>query len=206
MSPGNSDGFIRVGVFALPLAGLLALVGAYSNFKLGSGGILATGDPQALVGGGYFLSQLLGNGFGLTLAIFGVVALNAYLANTSVRALALGAMVLSIFGIALTLTGVGVFAYAIPAVSQSFLNGQQESIRIVDYIFAGPLGTIGLLTLLLYSAGFILFGVVIWRSGTLPRWAGVLVAIHAPLLSGPFSVVGTVLGGCWRSWAVDGSP
>ncbi len=195
MSPSNSDGFIRLGLWALPLAGLLALVGVYSNLKLGSGGILATGDPQAIVGSGYFLSQLLGNGLGLTLAIFGVVALNAYLANTSVRALALGAMVLSIFGIALILTGVGVFAYAIPAVSQSFLNGQQESIRIVDHIFAGPLGTIGLLTLILYSAGFILFGVAIWRSGTLPRWAGVLVAIQAPLLSGPFSVVGTVLGG-----------
>jgi hypothetical protein len=179
----------------LPLAGLLALVGAYGNSKLGSGGVLATGDNQAIVGSGYFLSQLLGNGLGLTLAIFGVVALNAYLANTSARALSLGAMVLSIFGIALTLTGVGVFAYAIPAVSRSFLKGQQESIRIVDHIFAGPLGTVGLLTLLLYSAGFILFGVAIWRSGVLPRWAGVLVAVHAPLLSGPFSVVGSVLGG-----------
>ena len=115
-------------------------------------------------------------------------------------------MVLSIFGIALILTGVGVFAYTIPAVSQSFLNGQQESIRIVEYIFAGPLGTIGLLTLILYSAGFILFGVAIWRSGTLPRWAGMLVASHAPLLSGPFSVVGTVLGAGERlPSALDGA-
>ena len=47
---------------------------------------------------------------------------------------------------------------------------------------------------LLYSAGFILFGVAIWRSGALPKWAGVLIAAHAPLISGPFSIVGSVVG------------
>jgi hypothetical protein len=51
------------------------------------------------------VSELVGNGLALTLLIFGVMALYAYLANSSVRALALGAMVLSIFGIALQLTG-----------------------------------------------------------------------------------------------------
>ncbi len=103
MAARNSDGLIRLGILALPLAGLLALVGLYSSVQLGTGGILATGDNQAIVSSGYFVSQLLGNGLALTLLIFGVMALYAYLANTSVRALALGAMVLSILGIALTL-------------------------------------------------------------------------------------------------------
>jgi hypothetical protein len=70
-----------LGILALPLAGLLALVGLYSSLKLGTGGILATGDNQALVSSGYFVSQLLGNGLALTLLIFGVMALYAYLAN-----------------------------------------------------------------------------------------------------------------------------
>ena len=151
MAPRSSDGLIRLGMLALPLAGLLALVGLYSSFQLGTGGILATGNNQAIVSNGYFMSQLLGNALALTLLIFGVMALYAYLANSSVGALALGAMVLSIFGIALTLTGVGVFAYAIPALSRSFLEGNTESIRILDYMFAGPFETIGTLTLLLYS-------------------------------------------------------
>jgi hypothetical protein len=213
MSLRNTDGLIRLGVLALPLAGLLALVGLYSTLKLGTGGILATGDNQAIVGSGYFVSQLVGNGLGLTLLIFGVVALYAYLANSSVRTLALGAMVLSIVGIALSLTGVGVFAYAIPALSRSFLNGNPESIRILDYIFAGPFGTILILVFLLYSAGFILFGVAIWRSGALPAWAGVLVAAHAPLISAPFSVVVSVVGsllavvgGGWIALSVLRSP
>lgn len=194
MPARNTDGLIRLGVLALPLAGLLALVGLYSTFKLGPGGILASGDNQAIVSSGYFLSVFLGNVLALTVLIFGVIALYAYLANTSQRALALGAMILSIVGIALILSRLGVIAYTIPALSRSFLNGNPESIRILDYIFAGPLGTIENLSLLSYSAGFILFGVAVWRSGVLPRWAGVLMAIHAPLVAGPFSVVGSVLG------------
>ena len=155
---------------------------------------MASGDNQAIVSSGYFLSVFLGNVLALTVLIFGVIALYAYLANTSQRALALGAMILSIVGIALILSRLGVIAYTIPALSRSFLNGNPESIRILDYIFAGPLGTIENLSLLSYSAGFILFGVAVWRSGVLPRWAGVLMAIHAPLVVGPFSVVGSVLG------------
>jgi hypothetical protein len=107
----------------------------------------------------------------------------------------LGAMVLSIFGIALQLIELGVFAFAIPALSRSFLDGNPESIRILDYIFAGPFRIVVTLSLLLYLAGFILWGVAIWRSGVLPKWAGVLVAVHAPLLIfGPVSVLGPVLG------------
>jgi hypothetical protein len=157
MASRNSDSLIRLGVLALPLAGLLALVGLYSSFQLGTGGILATGDNRAIISGGYYVSQLLGN--------------------------------------ALALIALGVFAFAVPALSRSFLEGNQESIIISDYIFEGPFRIIVTLALLLYLAGFILWGVAIWRSGVLPKWAGVLVALHAPLLIfGPVSVVGTVVG------------
>jgi hypothetical protein len=122
-------------------------------------------------------------------------------------------MLLSIAGIALILTRVGVIAYTIPALSRSFLNGNPESIRILDYIFTGPVGTIENVSVLLYSAGFILFGVAVWRSGVLPRWAGVLMAAHAPLVSGPFSIVGSVVGallalvgGGWMALSVLRSP
>lgn len=214
MSPvRNTDGLIRLGVLALPLAGLLALVGLYSSLKLGPGGILASGDNRAIISTGYFLSQLVGNGLALTLLIFGVIALFAYLLNSSGQALPLVAMVLSIVGIALTLSGLGIYAYTVPALSQSYLDGRVESIRILEYIFAGPFGAIQTLIFLFYSAGFILFGVAIWRSMGLPRWAGVLVAAHAVLISGPFSVVGSVLGsllalvgGVWIAISVLQSP
>lgn len=193
MSQQNAS-LIRLGILALPLAGLLALVGLYSTLQLGPGGILASGDNQAIVSTGYFVSVFFGNVLALTVLIFGVMALYTYLANSRQRALALGAMILSIVGIALILSRLGVLAYTIPALSQSFLNGNTESIVIIDDIFAGPLGTVENMSLLFYSAGFILFGVAIWRSGVLPVWSGVLLAVHAPLVAGPFSLVGSVLG------------
>jgi hypothetical protein len=214
MVPRNNEGVIRLGVLALPLAGLLALVGLYSSFQLGTGGILATGDNRAIVSGGYYVSQLLGNALALTILIFGLIALYAYLAASRVSGLAFLAMVSSIFGIALQLIGLGVFAFAIPALSRSFLGGSSESIRILDYIFEGPFRIVVTLALLLYVAGFILWGVAIWRSRTLPKWAGVLVAVHAPLLVfGPLSVVGPVVGallalvgGGWIALSVLRSP
>ena len=194
MSLRNTDGLIRLGVLALPLAALLGLGGLYSGLKLGPGGIIASSDNQAVVSSGYFWSQFVGSALALTVLMFGVMALYAYLANSGQKALALGALVLTIAGIAVALTEVGVYAYTVPALSRSFLNGHTQSIIIVDYIFSGPFGSIDFLDFLPYSAGFILFGIAIWRSGVLPRWAGVLVAVHAPLVSGLFSVVGSILG------------
>ena len=70
----------------------------------------------------------------------------------------------------------------------------------MNRIFAGPLGTVEIASALLYSAGFVLFAIAIWRSGALPGWAGVLMVAHPPLISGPFPVVGALLalvGGGW---------
>jgi hypothetical protein len=62
---------------------------------------------------------------------------------------------------------------------------------------------------LLYSAGFILFGFGVWSSGVLPKWTGVLLALHAPLFTAPlpnlFSVLGALLllvGGGWITFAI----
>jgi hypothetical protein len=109
-------------------------------------------------------------------------------------------------GIALILSRLGVIANTVPALSRSFLNGNPESIRILDYIFAGSLGMIENMSLLVYTAGFILFGIAIWRSGVLPRWAGVLIAVHAPLISGPFSVMRSVVGALSALVGGGGSP
>jgi hypothetical protein len=194
MTLRNTEGSVRPGMLALPLAGLLALAGLYGASKLGSGGILATGDNQAIVSTGFFVSVFLGNVLALTVLIFGVMALYAFLANGRSRALVLGAMILSTFGIALMLSRLGVIAYVVPALSRSYLNGNPESIRILDRVFSGPLRMVDLVSSVSYSVGFLLFGIAVWRSGTLPRWAGVLIAVHAPLITGPFSVAGSVAG------------
>ena len=86
MTLRNIEGSVRLGMLALPLAGLLALAGLYGASKLGSGGILATGDNRAIVSTGFFVSVFLGNVLALTVLIFGVMALYAFLANGRSRA------------------------------------------------------------------------------------------------------------------------
>jgi hypothetical protein len=121
------------------------------------------------------------------MTIFGVIALSAYLTNTSAGRWAPVAMVLSILGLALIPSSLGVLAYALPAIGKAYLAGQEDAFRIADAFFSGPLIAIFFLSLF-YAAGSILFGIEIWRSGALPKWAGVLYAVSGLLLSFPLPI------------------
>jgi hypothetical protein len=183
---------VRIGILALPVAGLLALEGLLANYDVPDPRVDPRGAAQAISSTGYFVSQFLGNVLGSTLLIFGVIALTAYLANTSVKGLALGAMVLSIAGIALILSVSGVAAYTLPVIGRAYLDGQQDVIDLSDQpgargivvaILGSPAREIFILVFFLYSAGFILFGAAVWRSGVLRKGAAIPLALHAPLFS-----------------------
>ncbi len=77
----------------------------------------------------------------------------------------------------------------------------------------------GLLDIVLLLAGNVLLGVAVWRSGTLPRWAGavwaaahvlmylslVYAATIGPASTPPTVLVGAVLAvisGTWMAWRV----
>jgi hypothetical protein len=185
---------------ALPLAGLLGLVGLLSRYDTPNPRV----DPEAAArtasSMSFFVSQFLGNVLGLTMLIFGLLALTAYLAKTRVRGLALTAMILSILGIAPVLSALGVTTYALPVLGRAYLNGQQGALAIVDAIFNNPLRVIFVFVFILYAAGFILFGVAIWRSGVLRKGAAISLGLHVPLVSSfirpqpdPAVVVGALL-------------
>jgi len=202
----HSTNLVRVGTLALPLAGLLALVGLLANFNVPDPRVDPEGAAQVLSTTGYFVTQFVGNVLGSTLLIFGVIALTAYLANTSVKGLTLGAMLLSIAGIALVLSVSGVAAYALPVISRAYLDGQQDIIDLGDQegargivvaILGSPAREIFVVVFFLYSAGFVLFGVAVWRSGVLRKGTAIPLALHAPLLSSfirPDPNWGSILG------------
>ncbi len=77
---------------------------------------------------------------------------------------------------------------------------------MANVIFGDPTAGVFYAAFLLYSAGFILFGFAVWGSGTLPGWAGVLLAVHAPLFSGRSRICFRSWGHCCCSWAAGGSP
>jgi hypothetical protein len=85
----------------------------------------------------------------------------------------------------------------------------QNAVVLATTIFGEPTQSVFYAAFLLYSAGFILFGFGVWGSGALPKWAGALLALHAPLLTAPipdhFSVLGAlllVIGGGWITFTV----
>ncbi|HEX6708894.1 MAG TPA: hypothetical protein VF068_01060 [Rubrobacter sp.] len=140
----------------------------------------------------------MGNIVGLALLIFGILALTTYLANTRARRLAVVAMILSILSVALVLPALGVTTYALPVLGRAYLNGQEDAKVISDAIFGSPMrNVIYIPAFALYAAGFILFGVAIWRSGVLRKGAALSLGLHAPLVSSfikPQPNWGVVLG------------
>ena len=210
MATPNVGTWVRIGLLALPLYGLLTLWTTFvrqpdpnTDFEAYARYVSTTN---------YLVDHLFGSILGVTLAIFGAVALGVYLSS---RRSALTAMVLSVAGHALTLTIFGMSTFATPAVGRAYLEGQQNVVELNQDIIGLPLIVTALLGGLLYSTGTILFGVAVWRSATLPKWAGVLYAPTGLLISlvgliqGQAQTLGSLLiiiGGGWIAWSVMRRP
>jgi hypothetical protein len=217
MPAANIGAWIRIGVWALPVYGLLTF--------------WTTLDPQPdptkhyeawaryVTTNHYVLTHVLGSGLGTVLAIFGVFALGAYLANSRVGRLGLVAMVMTVMGQALFLMVIGVSAFSAPEEGQAYLAGIEEFAKLPSTFADTVTAVTGLLLIVLAFVGNVLLGVAVWRSGTLPRWAGGLWVAAAVLMwplgiviaaaitsSTPRTVlVGAlliVISGGWIAWSV----
>jgi hypothetical protein len=190
VSSQNYTGLVRAGILALPVSGLLTLAGTVGN-------LLLIPNPQvdpagaARVAGttGFFAMQFASNVLGVTLLIFGLIALFGCLMNTRGGRLASFAMVFSISGVGIFLSFLGVSTYAVPALAKVYLNGEHDVMRTMGAIFGQAFAANGLASLL-FLVGSVLFGVAIWRSGTLPKWAGVLLVISGLFVSVPLPIPG----------------
>jgi hypothetical protein len=204
---------VRVGLLTLPLAGLLltwATITSSALFDFSEAVVGPEEAARAYISVGYFLSQFVGYILGLTLLTVGVFALTVYLSEFGRERWTLLAMILSILGIGLLLSHYGLRTYALPVLGKAYLDGVQNAVVLANTILLDGLTRSVLnVAFLLYSAGFILFGFGVWGSAALPKWAGAMLALHAPLLTAPipdlFSVVGAlllVIGGGWITYAV----
>jgi hypothetical protein len=206
-------GWIRVGLFALPVYGLLI---AYSTLKPQPDQVT---DPEGwarfVSSSAYLVGHVLGNVLGSVLAIFGTFALGALLAASRAPRLGLWGMVLSITGYLLfTIPGV-ISTFATPPIGAAYLAGNRE---VMSLEFSPILTPITLLALLLAVVGNGLLSVAIWRSGILPRWAGVIWAAAtlifyvlgfalgmattgASLPTQPIGAALMAIAGAWIAWA-----
>ena len=185
MSAPNTLNWIRVGLLALPIYGVLT---AWSTLDPQPD---SSKHPEAwsrFVGStSYLVDHIIGAIGGTVLAILGVFALGAYLANSRAGRMGLAAMIMTVVGHALSLVIGGVSTFASNALGRAYLAGMEE-VQQVEYPTA-MMVTFGM-AILLALVGNVLLGVAVWRSGTLSKWAGALWVASALM----FYVLGAVAG------------
>ena len=217
MSATKTTRWIGIGLLGLPLYGALTFWSSLDPQP--DPGTHLEAWSRFVTTNHYVLGHLLGSGLGLILAIFGTFALGVYLATSRAGRMGLVAMVTTVFGSALFLMPMGVSTFAAPEDGQAILSGME--VDKLPSIFADTAMTATyLLVVVLLFVGNVLLGLAVWRSGTLPKWAGALWAaapvfmyplglVYAmtigPASTPPTVLVGAMLlvvGGAWMAFSV----
>jgi hypothetical protein len=218
MGATNVNRWIGIGLLGLPLYGVLTFLSSLNpqpdpNTHPEAWARYVTTDF-------YLLKHLFASGLGLILVIFGTIALGAYLTTSRAGRMGLAGMVSAIIGTLLFLMVGGVSIFAAPKQGQAILAGIEEYEKLPTILAdTALLPTMGV-GVLLMLVGNVLLGAAVWRSGTLPKWAGALwVAGSAlPLLGQIYIIlpVGAdstpptvptgaallVIGGAWMAYSV----
>ena len=185
MRRSPTGGWIRVGLFALPAYRLLT---AYATLEPQPD---QASDPDGwarfVSSTSYLVGHVIGNVLGTALAIFGTFALGAFLATSRTPRLALSGMVLAVAGHILFTVPGAISTFATPAIGTAYLAGNRD---VMQLEFSDVVTGIIALGLLLAVTGNAILGIAIWRSGTLPRWAGVIWIVGTLI----FYVLGAALG------------
>jgi hypothetical protein len=219
MSATGIRRWIGAGLLGLPLYGALTFWSSMDpqpdpNTRMAAWSRYVTTDH-------YVLSHVFGSILGLIFALFGTFALGAYLARGRAGRLGLVAMVMTVFGTALFLPAMGVSTFSAPREGQAYLAGIEEFDKLPAIFADSVFMATALLVIVLSFVGNLLLGVAVWRSGTLPRWAGALWAagamfmyplgiVYAVVILGvqstpPTVLVGAlllVLSGAWMAFSV----
>ena len=222
MSAPSITRWIGIGLLGLPIYGVLTFFSSLNpqpdpNTHYEAWARFVTTDF-------YLLKHLFASGLGLILVIFGTIALGAYLITSRAGRMGLVGMVITVFGTLLFLMIGGLSIFAVPKEGQAFLAGIEEYSELPTILAdTALLPTMGV-GVLLMLVGNVLLGVAVWRSGTLPKWAGALwVAGSAlPLLGQiyiilpiganstpptvPAGAVLLVIGGAWMAYSVLRGP
>ena len=217
MPTPNITRWIGVGLLGLPLYGVLTF---WSSLE-------GQPDPDTqleawarfVTTNEYVIGHLFGSILGLICLIFGAFALGVYLATSRAGRMGLWAMFLTVLGSALFLPLQGLSTFAVPEEGQAVLAVLEEFEALPDIFADTVAGLTALVVILLGFVSHILVGVAIWRSGTLPRWAGALwaganVLMYLSLVYGqtigpastpltvPLGALVLVISGAWMVFSV----
>ena len=181
---------LRCGLFLLPLAGLLFAIGfvlrgpSVDASNAHAFAIWAT--TTTFVPG--WVALMLGSAFD----VLGFVVLYIFFLPTRLETLALWALLLGFFGKVLGLAYQGLAVFALPVLGTLSLQGYINGVQVINALFTdtNPLTlALAISATLMGTLGPLLFGIALWRTGTLPKWAAILYGAHTIFLNfgGSFS-------------------
>jgi len=195
---------VRPAIYALPAAGILTAVPWIFILRQPD----AKTDPEGFARIATSAGSAVGSYLyiaGFVCLLFGLFALYGHLGRTRASRWATAGLFASVVVIALTLATIGALAVGARVLADAYLSGDKnvssglvlmsgESQRIMSSIE---------LSTDLSVIGAIAFAVAVWRSGSLPKWAGVLLAPGIVLSMTLSPVVGwvgallLVISGIW---------
>ncbi len=168
---------VRPGMYALPAAGILTAIPWIFILRQPD----AKTDPEGFarvvtsIGGGLGGYLYIA---GFVCLLLGLFALYGHLARTRASGWAAGGLLVSVVVIALSLATIGTLSVGARVLADAYLNGD-KSVSSGLVLMSGEgsriMSSIELCTDLSVM-GAIALAVAVWRSGRLPKWAGILLA------------------------------
>ena len=176
---------VRLGIWALPLSGLLSTIAAL----IPGIGIDPTVDPEgfARASSNIGLSNVLGIP-SAGLLLIGILALYLFLARTPVDRRAFAGFLLILVGTVFFLPFIGIYGFTAPVLGRRFLSGDKTAVSAISEStsITNPTALVfGGTAVFLLVLGAILLGAAIWRSKTLPKSPGLLLAVGIVLSADP---------------------
>jgi len=167
-----------LGLWTLPISGVLAIGALFLRKFIVLPGQDLLEWAHMVTSNSYLTAQYIYI-LAYVIPFLGFWALYMYLSQQHLEKLAFWSFTGTLLGTALPLTTLGVFVFASPAIGDLYLQGNTNAPQIINEIAFGPsIILAGLPGAFLYVGGCTAFGVAIWKSGTLPKWSGVLLALH----------------------------
>ncbi len=207
------SGRVRLGILALPVTGVLFLIatvvdGSAVN-SLDSVRAFAEYESSTNAAVSAFLSSL-----GNLLSIFGFVALYACMASGRAERWAFFGMVLCVAGTASAFAASAGASGVEAVAAEQYLKGQQAVFEVWYDLFDWTSIFRTVLQVGLFPIGYVLLGVAIWRSQTLPQGAAILWLASllfffvSPLTwwAWAFYALSIMAAGGWISWTVWQQP
>ena len=172
----TSSNRTRLGGIALIAAGVLFLL--YPVCRPWHDELTQAGATAAMGSGAWLASHLFA-AVGFILVPLGFLALRNVVDRTGAEPIAFAASVVAWFGAGLTLTYYGAETFALNALAGQVALGQAlDLVELTEAVRFGPVAITSFgVGLLLLALGAALAAAAVWRSGVLPRLAGIPLAL-----------------------------